>query len=84
MVYEKHQPRQLWRLGRVMPSKDGEIRWVKLRDGTSIISRPINIYLLEAADDPIENKELLNSKFDDVQKLKINGPNSKCPKFGNY
>ena len=53
-----------------MPSKDGEIRWVKLRYDTSIISRPINkLYLLEAVDDPIENKELLNSKFDNVQKV---------------
>ena len=53
IVYDKHKPRHLWKLGRVvdlLKGNDKVIRGAKLKLGGSgaIISRPLNkLYLLE-------------------------------------
>ena len=52
IVYDKRQPRHLWKLGRIIDliiGKDDIIRGAKLKLGTgAIIQRPLNLlYLLE-------------------------------------
>ena len=52
-MYDKHQPRHLWKLGRVidlLKGNDNVIRGAKIKLGGSgaIITRPLNkLYLLE-------------------------------------
>ena len=53
LIYDKCQPRHLWKLGRILElirSKDGFVRAAKVKCGSTgnIINRPLNkLYLIE-------------------------------------
>ena len=61
LIYEEKQPRQHWRLGRVLEvieSKDNNIRGAKVLIGKSkqVITRPINkLYPIEETNERNEN-----------------------------
>ena len=76
MIYDKFQPRHLWKLGRLselIRSKDGYARAAKVKCGSTerIWSRPVNkLYPIELRK-PIADVESKNIELDDSNNIQI-------------
>ena len=76
MIYDKFQPRHLWKLARIselIRSKDGYVRAAKVKCGSTgrIWSRPVNkLYPIELRK-PIADVESKNIELDDSNNIQI-------------
>ena len=82
IVYEKHQPRHLWKLGRIVDlirGNDNVVRGAKVKFGASgnIITRPLNLlYPLEVREKPMQIHETTSNTTDNPR------PKRKCRIIG--